>query len=303
VVKPIAISLSYRTVAPHTSLSAVAMKSFLHNLRSSRPTLPSSPNFQQAAEPMTEDKIVDARQAPSSGEQADSKTDRPLSVVEFFQSQGCDSCPPTNANLLRATSSTTPLLPDAIFLTYHVTYWDYLGWKDTFGNSAFDSRQRDYVRGLGLRNAFTPQVVVNGRASGVGNTKAGLEKVLKEGGAGRLAPAVTIALAHDSNRNSEEDLIVTVSWRDPAAGLGHDLDVWEVRYDPSEVNVAIECGENRNEVLPHKNVVKSIQKVGVVKGDGNDAGVMLLGRIHDGLEGVILVQEGVGGPILAAAKI
>jgi hypothetical protein len=279
------------------------MKSFLHNFRSSQTPVSPSPNLQQAAEPMTEDKTVGTYQTLSSGEQADSSANRPLSVVELFQSQGCNSCPPTNANLLRATSSATPLLPDTIFLTYHVTYWDYLGWKDTFGNSAFDSRQRDYVRGLGLRNAFTPQVIVNGRASGVGNTKAGLEKVLKEGGAGQLTPAVMIALAHDSNRNSEEDIIVTVSWRNPAAGSGHDLDIWEVRYDPSEVNVAIKSGENRNEVLPHKNVVKSIQKVGVVKGDGNDAGVMSLGRMDDGLEGVILVQERVGGPILAAAKI
>jgi hypothetical protein len=252
---------------------------------------------------MTEGKTVDTRQTLFSGEQADSNTNRPLSVVELFQSQGCNSCPPTNANLLRATSSATPLLPGTIFLTYHVTYWDYLGWKDTFGNSAFDSRQRDYVRGLGLRNAFTPQVIVNGRASGVGNTKAGLEKVLKEGEAGQLAPAVTIALAYDSNRNGEEDLIITVSWRNPAADLDHDLDVWEVRYDPSEVNVVIKSGENKNEVLPHKNVVKSIQKVGVVKGDRNDAGVMSLKRMDDGLEGVILVQERVGGPILAAAKI
>jgi hypothetical protein len=279
------------------------MKSFLHNFRSSQTPVSPSPGFQQAAKPMTEDKTAGTYQTLSSGEQADSSTNRPLSVVELFQSQGCNSCPPTNANLLRATSSATPLLPDAIFLTYHVTYWDYLGWKDTFGNSAFDSRQRDYVRGLGLRNAFTPQVIVNGRASGVGNTKAGLEKVLKEGGAGQLAPAVTIALAHDSNRNSEEDVIVTVSWRNPAAGSGHDLDVWEVRYDPSEVNVAIKSGENKNEVLPHKNVVKSIQKVGVVKGDRNDASVIPLGRMDDGLEGVILVQERVGGPILAAAKI
>jgi hypothetical protein len=251
---------------------------------------------------MIEDKAVDVCQKPPSREQANSNTAHPLSVVEFFQSQGCNSCPPTNANLLRATSSATSLPPDTIFLTYHVTYWDYLGWKDTFGNSAFDSRQRDYVRGLGLRNAFTPQVVVNGRASGVGNTKAGLERVLKEGGAGQLAPAVTVALAHNSNKSSE-DLIAIVSWRNPAAGLGHDLDVWEVRYDPSEVNVAIECGENENEVLPHKNVVKSIQKVGVVKGDGNDAGVLLLRRNRDGLEGVVIVQERVGGPILAAAKI
>jgi hypothetical protein len=149
--------------------------------------------------------------------------------------------------------------------------------------------------------AFTPQVIVNGRASGVGNTKAGLEKVLKEGGAGQVAPAVKIAIIHDSH--SDEDLVVQVSLRNHVAVLGHNFDVRVVRYDPSEVNVAIKSGENRNEVLPHRNVARSRQKVGVVRGDGEDAGVMSIGRIDDGLEGVMVVQDGVGGPILAAARI
>lgn len=248
-------------------------------------------------------RTAEAYHTDASGEVSECVTNCPLSVVELFQSQGCNSCPPTNANLLRATSSSTPTLPDTIFLTYHVTYWDYLGWKDTFGNSAFDRRQSDYVRGLGLRSAFTPQVIVNGRASGVGNTKADLERVLKEGGAGQVAPAVKIAVIRDGKRNNDDDLVIQVSLRNHVAVLGHDLDVWAVQYDPSEVNVAIKSGENRNEVLPHKNVVRSVQKVGVVRGDGRDAGVLSLVRMDDGLEGVILVQDGVGGPILAAKKI
>ena len=275
------------------------MKAFLHNFRSS----PSSASQTTDLEPMAQNdmKAASAYHTDAFGEVSACTTNCPLSVVELFQSQGCNSCPPTNANLLRATSSSSPTLPDTIFLTYHVTYWDYLGWKDTFGNSAFDRRQRDYVQRLGLRNAFTPQVVVNGRVSGVGNSKSGLDKVLKEGGAGQIAPAVKVSVIHDGDRS--EDLVVQVSLRTHTAVLGHDLDVWAVRYDPAEVSVAIKSGENRNEVLPHKNVVKSVTRVGVVKGDGRDAGVMSLGRMEDGLEGVILVQDGVGGPILAAMKI
>src|SRR2546423_5402422 len=179
------------------------MKSFLHNFRSLHSTATPSTDPQ----PMTQnDRRTAKAHHTDASEVSYCVTNRPLSVIELFQSQGCNSCPPTNANLLRATSSSTPTLPDTIFLTYHVTYWDYLGWKDTFGNSAFDRRQRDYVRGLGLRNAFTPQVVVNGRASGVGNTKAGLEKVLKDGGAGQVAPAVKIDIIRDGNRNSDDDL-------------------------------------------------------------------------------------------------
>lgn len=76
-----------------------------------------------------------------------------LTVVELFQSQGCSSCPPANANILRIADD-----PNLLVLTYEVTYWDRLGWKDTFGNSAFDERQRAYARSLGRTNVFTPQV-------------------------------------------------------------------------------------------------------------------------------------------------
>ena len=76
-----------------------------------------------------------------------------LTVVELFQSQGCSSCPPANDNVLALTED-----PNMLVLTYGVTYWDYLGWKDTFGSSIFDSRQRAYARTLQKRNVYTPQV-------------------------------------------------------------------------------------------------------------------------------------------------
>ena len=80
---------------------------------------------------------------------------RPLTVIELFQSQGCSSCPPTNANVLKLIED-----PHLLILTYDVTYWDRLGWKDTFGNSAFDRRQWEYARALQKKNVYTPQVGV-----------------------------------------------------------------------------------------------------------------------------------------------
>ena len=74
-------------------------------------------------------------------------------VVELFQSQGCSSCPPTNASVLQLLDQ-----PNLLILTYHVTYWDRLGWKDTFGKSAFDQRQWDYARALQRKTVYTPQV-------------------------------------------------------------------------------------------------------------------------------------------------
>jgi hypothetical protein len=43
-------------------------------------------------------------------------------VVELFTSQGCSSCPPANANLIRLRGRS-----DVLALSFSVTYWDRLG--------------------------------------------------------------------------------------------------------------------------------------------------------------------------------
>jgi hypothetical protein len=58
-------------------------------------------------------------------------------VVELFQSQGCSSCPPANANVLALAARRS----DVLALSWQVTYWDDLGWKDTFSKPAFTARQ------------------------------------------------------------------------------------------------------------------------------------------------------------------
>src|SRR5690348_18078561 len=78
-------------------------------------------------------------------------------VVELFTSQGCSSCPPANASLAAVASR-----PDVLALSFGVTYWDYLGWKDTFAKPQFTDRQVAYEAGLGHSGPFTPQIVVNG---------------------------------------------------------------------------------------------------------------------------------------------
>ena len=87
---------------------------------------------------------------PSSRFQA--STDNPT-VIELFQSQGCSSCPPANANVIRLAQD-----PKYLLLTYEVTYWDRLGWKDTLGSSESDNRQWEYANALGHKSVFTPQV-------------------------------------------------------------------------------------------------------------------------------------------------
>ena len=113
-------------------LFLIAMKRFLHPFKSSH-----AKSEATASHPQTSSVL----------------NMNPLTVVELFQSQGCSSCPPTNSNVLKLVDD-----PNMLVLTYDVTYWDKLGWKDTFGKSAFDQRQWEYARALQRRNVFTPQV-------------------------------------------------------------------------------------------------------------------------------------------------
>src|ERR1700740_2052001 len=98
---------------------------------------------------------------------------KPLTVVELFQSQGCSDCPPANANVMALSSR-----PDLLTLSFGVTYWDYLGWKDTFASPQYTARQWDYAHALHHAEVYTPQVVVNGRADIVGRDRQALEALI-----------------------------------------------------------------------------------------------------------------------------
>src|SRR5579864_8039513 len=85
-------------------------------------------------------------------------------VVELYQSQGCSSCPPADANVNALADR-----PGMLVLSFGVTYWDDLGWKDTFADPAYTQRQWDYAHGLRHAEVATPEVVVDGKRDLVGN--------------------------------------------------------------------------------------------------------------------------------------
>src|ERR687891_1701720 len=78
-------------------------------------------------------------------------------VVELFTSQGCNSCPPAD-RLLGELAERDDVLP----LSFHVTYWDRLGWPDTFGLEDSTRRQEVYASWLGSGRVYTPQMVIGG---------------------------------------------------------------------------------------------------------------------------------------------
>src|ERR1700739_2573595 len=98
----------------------------------------------------------------------------PQQVIELYQSQGCSSCPPANAVLNSLADR-----KDLITLSFAVTYWDYLGWKESFAQPAFTQRQKDYMTAYKRPNVSTPQMVINGRGFIVGTTADSVTQGLK----------------------------------------------------------------------------------------------------------------------------
>ena len=215
----------------------------------------------------------------STGPQSSAGPDRPV-VVELFQSQGCSSCPPAEANVNALAGR-----PDVLALSFAVTYWDQLGWKDTFGSPAWTARQWDYARRAGRAQVATPQVIVNGSAAIVGSNQAQLADTVRRAGAPRGGPAISV---------SGDTLVLGAGSRSSAAG------VWIVRYDPRTVDVPIRAGENGGRTLPHRNIVRALMQIGTWSGKAEK--LRLPGAVA-GLATAVLVQDGTGGPILSAAKL
>lgn len=205
-------------------------------------------------------------------------TARPLTVVELFTSQGCSSCPPANANLIKVKDQ-----PGVLALSFNVTYWDYLGWKDTFGRQEFTDRQVTYEPPLGHDGPFTPQVVVNGNADAVGARPGEIQRLIDR-----------------SARAQGPDLSLAGGKISIGAGKapGGHADIWLVRYNRGVVEVPVARGENTGRTLPHANVVHSLERLGAWNGE---ATTLPLPAATSGLATAVLVQAPGGGPILAAA--
>ncbi|MGB3774226.1 MAG: DUF1223 domain-containing protein, partial [Leeuwenhoekiella sp.] len=81
-------------------------------------------------------------------------------LIELFTSQGCSSCPPAD-KLLKELAENHPE-GNVYVLSYHVDYWDRLGWKDIFSQKKFTEKQYSYAKAFKLSTVYTPQAIVNG---------------------------------------------------------------------------------------------------------------------------------------------
>jgi hypothetical protein len=205
-------------------------------------------------------------------------------VVELYTSQGCSSCPPADAYLTQLARE-----PGVIALALHVDYWDYIGWKDKFGHSAFSDRQRAYARVAGSRSIYTPQMVIGGVDEAVGSNPDRVSGIIRRHQS--ADPMVVLQLMRSGNS-------VKIH-AEPKVALDEDLMVQLVRFHPSE-HVAIKRGENAGHTIEYSNIVTSWKVVGMWDGRGE----LDLNVPAAGADKVVVILQAEGpGMIFAAAQL
>lgn len=203
----------------------------------------------------------------------------PVTILELFTSQGCSSCPPANKFVRELTDA-----GNVLTLSYSVDYWDYLGWKDTFGKPEFSARQRTYGKQFGGQ-VYTPQMVVNGALH---SSRFSDRKVRAQ----HLANVGEILIKADGDDLDIQVLATPIS--------KNALSIMAVRYRPGIKSVPVKRGENRGRTLMLANVVQACKEIGRIKSGGRFH--KKLPALADGEALVILVQDGRGGPILGAVN-
>ena len=187
-----------------------------------------------------------------------------------------------------------------VTVAYHVDYWNYMGWQDTLSAKENTERQYGYAKTLGIRNVFTPQIVLNG----VRDTK--------------LTDADRIADELGNLRGTREGLPVDV-----AAELSHDemtIDIGGgpvpgvdkadvvIAYFRKHSAVEIQKGENQGKKIVYRNAVTKLETVGMWEGKALTVklpAALLAKRGFDGCAILLQAHDANGNPrrIVGAAAL
>jgi hypothetical protein len=215
---------------------------------------------------------------------------RPI-VVELFTSQGCSDCPAADRLVTELAKRR-----DVIALSLPITYWDMLGWKDTYATEANTQRQKSYARVMTHSGVYTPQMIIDGRFDVVGNQRDRVMAALAaraNDGLGEISIPITVSTVLD---RLEIAIPAAKTKTKPVATI------WVMRT-LKQGAANIEQGENRNRLLTYTNVVRDLQRAGEWNGEAMkiDLPLNLARAKHDGI--AVILQARDYGPVLGAAVL
>ncbi len=205
--------------------------------------------------------LTQAAQVDSSSDNDDPETG--FAVVELFTSQGCSSCPPADRVLAELADSIDDDQP-VFLLSFHVDYWNQLGWEDPYSLPASTAWQKAYARAWSSHRIYTPQMVVNGTYEFNGGNKQKARLAIEEG----LSQTAMVKLQLRPRLDSEK-AVATVAYKIDGQTNDHLLNVALVS---PELTNDVPHGENRGRNLRHVNVVRAFTSRAL---EGNEGEVEL----------------------------
>jgi hypothetical protein len=170
-----------------------------------------------------------------------------VALLELYTSEGCNSCPP--ADRFVSSLPRPQLVPHKlVVLAFHVDYWNYLGWNDRFSQQRFSARQQEQVRANGLRTAYTPQLVLNGRDH---RDTAGIETQVARINA--QASHIDLTLRADLKGSS----LHVSAQVNQAVSSPEPMELYIALYE-NNLESQVQAGENRGRLLRHDYVVRTL---------------------------------------------
>ena len=182
-----------------------------------------------------------------------------IAVVELFTSQGCSSCPPADAHLAKLVEKAEKEGIAIYPLSFHVDYWNYLGWKDPYSTEAYSERQYAYARGLGER-VYTPQMIINGKDVFVGSDQRKGELYLKKALNMPSTHALSLGISSVNKGSVKIDYTIEGKLNQYVLNLAVVQD---------GISDKVSRGENRGRTLKHSHVVQKFKTLPLEKVAGN----------------------------------
>lgn len=189
-----------------------------------------------------------------------SEVNEPFALIELYTSQGCSSCPPADQYLSKIVKDEALNKKNVIALSFHVDYWNRLGWKDPYSSASNTQRQYTYAKALKSKSVYTPQMVVNGQMGFVGsNRKVGalaIEQALTQ---------VPTKIIDVRKVDSSGDKII-VEYKVFGDGIA-DM-VLNLAIAEKSISSKVDRGENRGSTLIHDNVVRVFESYSMEVSEG-----------------------------------
>lgn len=176
--------------------------------------------------------------------------------MELFTSQGCSSCPPAD-RLLGSYANRE----DIAALSFHVDYWNRLGWKDPFSDQLYSERQHNYAASFGSGSVYTPQLIINGEKEMVGSDEDKIASTIKQ-----LQKPSSSQINIEEIKNSGNSISINYS----VTGKRNNS-VVNIALVQNKITTSIKAGENEGVTLTNYNVVRNFKKVSSISEGKNTA--------------------------------